>query len=385
MPGPLRFFCSKCRQLITIGSQMAGKIVVCPQCRERLSVPRESDSKADEQHRRQKERRRKRSGLSGVFIPPPSRKGETTPEKVIDHWLEGFWDENHSVPNPPTNPARPHADSAPAKPPSAPVPASLPPFMPAPPPPVLENPLATVDWSVPEPVDSPEKNRDNHGETDSAEQSGEPEGKDSFFSSQLTPWQRAAATACLYLLIGFIFGIAVHSEYVKMRTSAKVAKEESPKIRIPEKGMISVEGILLYRPAEGSVRPDVDSVVILLPLAKPPAVPFSPIGLGVEDVQSPQGLDTIRQIEESGGACVRTDADGRFTAILSGPGDYLFLRISAHCQSGGLAPLSLRMRNGLERFFKKPEQLFQGYAYVFEEKNFTGSTEAEPYIFRQEN
>lgn len=409
MTGPLRFFCHHCTQMIKIGRQMAGRVVVCPQCGTRLAVPLQSDPTAEAVYKAQRERRaaEKAAGipsqpshqgpLPGLFTSPtPSKPGEhpgdigknhghsatpaETPEtdEELDRWIDDFWKTpsvyitpagetdatlpaDTSIALPPPHPSTPHLPTLPT-----------PPRPPGDPVNILHGYSDTTDY--------PETSVLPSVSSETAAPASPPPRPHNRLRFLLWTF--------LNILVGFILGVAAHSELQKSRdrrpagaaAAQRYVENDSDADTVTGSNIVALRGTLLYTDEEGWGRPDIEAVAVFLPLDHPPAIPFSPEGLGIGP-ETGKTREGMLAIEEIGGTYVRTNTSGGFDAILSAPGDYLVLYISAASQRSATASLPEKDLTLLKRFFQNPERLIGQSQYCCREITFSRDTRPLKYQF----
>ena len=146
-----------------------------------------------------------------------------------------------------------------------------------------------------------------------------------------------------------------------------VASERST---VSDSGQLAaVNGKLTFETPDERQMPDADAVVIFLPIANIPTIPFSGRGLrlqdGMETVAEPS--DVIQQITELGGKYVPVDIEGRFSFSVEKDGRYLGILISSHAIRPAEANWNLNTDKNLRRFFREPTELLGDYRFLCEE------------------
>jgi hypothetical protein len=313
--------------MIKIGDQMSGRSVKCPQCGKRLVVPGQSDTTAEMVFAAQRAKREadkeqqdepQRKGLSGIFS---FKKRSPNKSDNIDTWLNDFWQTAEIIDEPTNNNA------------------SLPPRL------------------VTSPPQLNDAVRDTIPETTSLEPI-----RESFIASciALIPEQNRLPLmwVSIGLCIGFILGIAVHSEIqrrsqVITNNKTEITIEPTNAIQTRQ-NQIAINGTLRVKIADEGVQPDAGAVVIFLPFNKPPAIQFSHEGLRPDS--NPQLQHEAKQmVDESGGAFELTDTNGQYNVMLE-KGEYLLIFISTQKGTEN-APLPNETQTNIQRFFKTPENL----------------------------
>ena len=356
--------------MMKIGSQMVGRIVVCPQCGAKLEVPTQSDPQAEALYQFMKKKRAQEKAAQIL--------GSVEPKRQIP---------------------LPTAQPAPPPPPKAAVPTPPPTAKPKPSVPTLP----TTTQPVPKPVHQEPPPEESFEELEPDEVdlwidefwATVPETDGEFDPNSIphtlkhapvdgpTNDLESASAAVRYrqtvvlfrvwlsivFLVGLIAGIYIHSVYADFRNrrTARVGTGEA----VTESDDRTVQGNLYYRGFDGRPMPDADAVVILLPLDRnAPAVPMSIEGLRPNDEMIAPNVDGAQQITELGGHFLRTGADGAFSVSLKTPGRFLVLMISSHARrNDGMEPETAAIRE-LGRFFRTPEDLLGQYGFALEEYDF---------------
>ncbi|MDR2705285.1 MAG: hypothetical protein LBC02_05870 [Planctomycetaceae bacterium] len=362
---PIRFFCKRCNQLIQIGAQRAGQLVVCPQCGERLTVPAQSVAQAETLYLFLKQKRlAEKNGQK--FDSPPSqnstdsplpvpvqkqiqkqipeqiqeqvqvqenRNGETDEEpngsleevdpEDMDRWIKEFWttqpNENKTV-----------TENIPAPTSVQPIPVQ----------PVAENHEAAA-----------------------------------LTIRQQETWFLFRTWLFIVFLFGLVGGFGLCSFFTDIRKNISAFNGSAKPVLSSDN---FVTGKLYYRGFDGERIPDADAVVILLPLDRIPTFPISGVGLRPSDNQFSSTEDSVQQIKEIGGVFQRTDADGTFLIQYENKGRYLLLMISAHSKRSDAEPDSTTIRE-LKRFFRNSKELLGDYHFSCEEYEF----DQGKYLIRQ--
>jgi DNA-directed RNA polymerase subunit M/transcription elongation factor TFIIS len=285
---PIRFFCKRCNQMIQIGAQRAGQLVVCPQCGERLTVPAQSVAQAETlyqflKQKRLAEKNGKKVDLQSlpksidsslpvreriqdqVQVPLQENRNRETDEEQngsleecdpeeMDRWIKEFWT---TQPN--------------------------------------ENKTATENISVsvsvpPAPTQSVAENRETAAIT----------------IRQHETWLLFRTWLFIVFLFGLVGGFGLCSFFTGFRKNISEIDGSAKPVLSSEN---FVAGKLYYRGFDGERIPDADAVVLLLPLNRIPTFPISGVGLRPEDNHLSSAEDSVQQIKEIGGAFQRTGAD----------------------------------------------------------------------------
>lgn len=171
----------------------------------------------------------------------------------------------------------------------------------------------------------------------------------------LFPRRMLYVEAVLYLLIAVVsFGLG----YFIGRGGSKTANQQDTAVekRVP------VEGQVVVTPISGKRHGDAGAVVLVLPADKSPDKHLPVVGLRPGD---PAGSDDTAQhaLADFGGACARTDADGRFTLFVPAPGPYRILVISAQGAPEADNPLEKHDLEQLGKYFDAPADLLKRSRY----------------------
>ncbi len=397
MAAPLRFFCNHCTQMIKIGNRMAGRVVVCPQCGTRLSVPLRSDPTAEAVYAAQRKQREvektlgipSRRSVTGILPGIFSRQSKKKPDESeigdVDRWIDDFWKtpvEPPEFPHPTVHGH--HQDYAELL------------GVPTPPRPPGDGmfPREIPEHMISAPIRPASSRADGDFVDFRRPPTSAPASYHALNSIWRHGWLRSLLLTFLNVSVGFILGVAVHSELQKTRPVSQRAgngqafasparlKETRDRENDPAaNAIIALRGKLLYTLPEGEVKPDTDSVALFLPLDRPPTVPFGSTGLGVgqETYKTREGTLLI---EETGGAYVRTDVDGNFDVLLSGPGKYVVLYLSAHVKRDRQNKIDAETLAKLRRYFSSPETLIGSARYFCREESLSSLT--KPLVYRFE-
>jgi hypothetical protein len=336
---PIRFFCKRCNQMIQIGAQRAGQLVVCPQCGERLTVPDQSVAQAETLYQFLKQKRLAGKNAKKVAVPSSSRQSAELPlqhtiqEKIqekkneeideepnfsleeldtedVDRWIKEFWTVHSKEEQFVTEQPRTATTTS--------VPSS----------PVVANPETTAITI-------------RHQET----------------------WLLFRTWLFIVFLFGLVGGFGICSFFNGLRKNISENDGSAKPVLSAEQ---FVTGKLYYRELDSDRVPDADAVVLLLPLDRIPTFPISGTGLRPDDNHYLPTEDSVQQIKEMGGAFQRTDADGHFSIQYENQGRYLILMISSHAKRSDTAPDAAAIRE-LKRFFRNPQELLSDYRFNLEE------------------
>jgi len=342
--------------MMKIGASMLGKSVVCPDCGHRIEVPFASDSRAESLYLRMKHRPLRQEAStspsstqsepstqqsspkpqifsnlpdSPPFSPktPPGEVSQAVIEQV-DEWIEKLWAD---VPDSGTAP-EPHRYQAPL----------------------------------------PDTNAEHHAATAPA--------ADSVLIRTL--WNDPVALRLTTMLFAVVFLIGIGCGVVlrplvlfERRTVANGATSEN----------VAVNGKLSFETPDEKLMPDVDAVVIFLPVGKIPIAPLRGRSLRPQDGMEPvekEPSDAVQQIEELGGKYVRADAEGKFSFSVDAAGRYLGVLISSHAVRPAEAKWNAETDRNLRRFFREPVELFGNYRFRCEEYDLRkGETLSVQYNF----
>ena len=325
--------------MMKIGVSMIGKSVICPDCGNRTEVPFQSDSRAEALYLRMKQRGNRqepsvseysaqvaqpaqqsplepqsRPGLTGLTSPPASVQPLATLSQVeidqVDAWIERLWTDI------------PDSDG-----------------------------IAETGR-----YHSPFRNDDNEGT----------EPVDSVLIRTL--WHDSTAlrlTVVLFVivfLVGIGCGFAIRPLFFPGHSIAGYSgRSES---------VVAVSGKLTFETPDERLLPDADAVVIFLPIARIPNVPLNGRDLhpqGGTETTGIEPFDVIQQIEELGGKCLHTDAEGKFTFSVDTTGRYLGILISSHTIRPEETQWNAETDRKLRRFFREPSELVGDYQFRCDE------------------
>jgi len=99
-------------------------------------------------------------------------------------------------------------------------------------------------------------------------------------------------------------------------------------LRQPGAGRVLVEGQLDYEAERGRLAPDAGAAVVALPAERPPDATIPVQGLRPNEPPPSPESESVRRIEQLGGAYARSDGSGTFRVVLPRPGPYRVLLIS---------------------------------------------------------
>lgn len=149
------------------------------------------------------------------------------------------------------------------------------------------------------------------------------------------------------------------------------------------RGSVPVEGRAHYDTADKSTAPDIGTVVIALPADKRPRTALPIEGLRPRDPPPTPSSQSVRKIEQFGGACARTDELGAFTINLPKEGRYRVLLISRQTtrdQRAGIDQLDLAQ---MSEYFHGPEALIGPQKYRWALENLTAESGPMEHNFGQ--
>ena len=325
--------------MMKIGASMLGKSVVCPDCRNRIEVPFQSDPRAETLYLRMKQH-------------PPGQASPMPPSSA------------QSVL--PTQQSSPKPQSRPSSPGPSPVPAPAEPSRAA-----IEQ---IDDWieelwaDIPDGGIVPESRRSRsplRGEAADTATGPPPSGNS---VSIRTLWGDPAARKLAVTLFAIVFVIGVGSGIVLR--SLVVPGRSTGKDSAASANVVAVNGKLSFETPDDKLMSDADAVVIFLPIGNIPIVPFNGRGLRPQDGSEPvedEPIEVVQQIEELGGRCIRADADGKFSFSVDAAGRYLGILISSHSIRPAETKWNAETDRNLRRFFREPAELVGNYRFLCEE------------------
>jgi hypothetical protein len=171
-------------------------------------------------------------------------------------------------------------------------------------------------------------------------------------------------------LVGIALGLFAHALYVRHEIAASTAKLAHTQKNV-------VIGNLYYLDVNGERLPDADAVVIFLPMDRLPPFKFASSGLRPADRL--EG-DNVQQIEEFGGRCLRTGADGSFEFPYQKDRRYFVLMISAHVEREN-SEIDLASLRTLKKYFRNPVELLDQFCFHYEELQTSQETINFPHTF----
>jgi len=308
--------------MLKIGTSKMGSVVDCPRCQGMVIVPPQSVPQAEQLYQILKKKRAEEKVAppvpKNIVAEPMSPEsawdelGGNVNEAELNRWIDELWKT--------TNPAgRQEASSI------------LPPAS------LLPNPISDIE------VDFLALQKQH----------------------KLTvAWLYVAPVATLF--VGIIFGILI---YVFSIPSPRPHQHHLAGNNAVKN---EVTGTLFFRNENGERRPDVDAVIICLPMDRPMVQLLSPQGLG-PDGEVNHG--TVQQIHEMGGMYARADVDGSFTLQYREGVRYFVVLISAHQRrTGEMKPSVLQE---LRRYFRNSDQFGENYL-ITDEYEWSGGR----YSFR---
>ena len=318
---------------------MLGRSVVCPDCGNRTEVPFQSDPRAEALYLRMKESRHGQAPSEhSTQLPSSAQQSSLTPQN-----RSGL---PHSVPMQTTTPLPAKLSSV-----------------------EIEQVDAWIErlWTdVPDSGVVAETGhyrsplRNEADEVSVGEQSA-----DSVFIRTL--WHDPAALRLMVVaftvvfLVGLGCGFTVQPLFFSGHSNAQLARPDSA---------VTVQGKLTFETPDNVLKPDVDAVVIFLPITRTPIVHLNGRSLrprdGTESMMS-EPSDVIQQIEELGGKYVHTDAEGKFSFSVDAEDQYLGILISSHVIRPEDAKWNAEMDRKMRRFFREPAELMGDYQFRCDE------------------
>jgi hypothetical protein len=126
---------------------------------------------------------------------------------------------------------------------------------------------------------------------------------------------------------------------------------------------VLLEGRLVYDPGDGLRAGDDGAVAIALPRSANPQPPFAGQGIRPGDPELADTQESIRRIQQCGGAYARAGKSGVFSFVLPRPGPYHLLLISAHAVRPDDGPMDELDLKEIGEYFLQPEQLIGSFKY----------------------
>lgn len=169
-------------------------------------------------------------------------------------------------------------------------------------------------------------------------------------------WQGA-----LFLVVA---AVAFAAGYFIGRGDASLELQVAEEQKAKEK--VLVEGRLVYNPGTGSLAPDEDAVVIILPENAQPENKIPAQGIRPHDPPPRESHEDLLTIEALGGGYARADESGLFSFVLPEQGRYWVLIISRHAARPTGQRIDPVDHELLDRIFLVPEHVVGSRKYVWE-------------------
>jgi hypothetical protein len=144
-----------------------------------------------------------------------------------------------------------------------------------------------------------------------------------------------------------------------------------------------LEGRLVYDPGDGTRVGDEGAVVIAVPATDVPQTPLSGQGIRPIDPELADTRETVREIEEFGGAYARADASGAFALVLPRQGGYRLLLISRHATRSAEGQIDELDLQEMEEYFLQPEGLVGQFKYRWFTREVNAGAERLEHDFGQ--
>jgi hypothetical protein len=305
----IRFPCEQCRQLLSIASRKAGRQIHCPKCGAAQVVPCQSDPPADlpelqngvEPNGETAVEVADEPGTSWTISPPPPPVSTQPSGKQIQ--------DNQEIAPPPIEIGT--IDGI--DPTSKAIPLLSPPLEP----PLKSHPTPALDWIL--------------------------------FRRRTIYLQGVLflLLACLSFALGLFAGQSFRYMPAPVAVQAEPVKPK-PK----PKNQILIEGRAVYDPGTGRLTGDADTVVLAVPATHVPAEPILTAGLRPQDPAPSPTLIAVKQLEQIGGGLARVNADGDFSVVLPGEGEYRVLWISRHASRAKDEAIDASDREEMEHYFR---------------------------------
>ena len=159
-------------------------------------------------------------------------------------------------------------------------------------------------------------------------------------------------SSAIALFVGIVLGIVIYVLFVPASSSHQQHLANS------STGIYEVTGTLFFRNENGDRWPDVDAVMICLPLDR--REQLSCQGLRPDDVSN----DAAQLIQEMGGMFARADVSGSFTLQYREGTRYFGVLISSHQKRSREMKPSVRQE--LSRYFRDPDQFGENCLFIDE-------------------
>ncbi len=330
---PIRFHCKRCEQLLGIASRKVGSDIECPKCGFSQTVPTEEAAAVA------MALRTARGGSNSVEAPADFAVYDDAPEPV----------EVLS----PRGKKRGRREATPASEPSA-----------APAQPSDQDPRSAKKAP---PAAKPPEAGPPVAKPEDAQEPDEPTGPAVPGGMVLFPRRTLYVQGVLVTVLALVF---FGTGYFMGRGSATLELELQHEETLRQRTL--VEGRLVYRPEPQRVAGDEGAVIIALPTDAAPDTPLTVHGIRPQDPNPPQSLQSLRLLDELGGAYTRANAEGHFDMIVPDQGDYYILLISRNAgRPRGTDPDEADLLE-IGRYFTMPERLISRYKYRWEKHEVHG-------------
>ncbi|MDR1923356.1 MAG: hypothetical protein LBQ66_03185 [Planctomycetaceae bacterium] len=353
---PIRFFCGHCQLMMKLGSQMSGRVVVCPQCLKKLVVPSKSDPKAEQLYNYMRQKRTTEKNNSQKPIPakvtaPSNLQNNlgTLETDEVDKWIDEFWT---SINDNDTD----------------------------------NKPFDLINQGDFDPFannDSPNNQTTNNNTTTDPTINNDTiaigfVGLKSILSAYR--WLVLVTILVIFFagfLGGFFLGYATNS-------TGRIANHIDP----VETGNIAnkkimLKGTLSYRNEFGVKTPDADATILCIPKEARTPVLISCKGLRADEGNFDPNSDNIHRIMELGGVVQRTGADGKFEFELKSEGSYMVIMVSSHLRRTNATQLPPTIIDELKKIFQNPSDLFSDFCVDKDEYNISQGTQFVNKTFEQ--
>ncbi len=163
-------------------------------------------------------------------------------------------------------------------------------------------------------------------------------------------------------IVFFIFGIVVGSH------SADKAVPAGPHA-------CQLSGEVAYKDLDGQQKPDSDSVVLVVPVARRPDPKIGIHGLRVTDAPPAADHPNVTALVETGGGFARTNRDGAFRVRVPDTGRYFVLVISQHAQRKPTDQPRTRDLAQMGRYLLPASEVLGQQRYSWQEVQLRGDQE----------
>jgi phage FluMu protein Com len=159
----------------------------------------------------------------------------------------------------------------------------------------------------------------------------------------------------VFVAVAFVAGYFIGSGDASLEL--QVARKQSTR------QSVLVGGRLYYNTNTGEIAGDAGAVIVVLPAGKSPDRTLSIQGLRPWDPAPERAAESVRAIEDLGGAYQRADDSGGLSLVLPAEGQYRVLLISRHTARPDGAAIDELDLAEIKRYFYRADDLIGRYNY----------------------